>query len=581
MKIRDSIFGRLLTYVLNYRHYLLLVICFALITVTANLLAPLMIGQAIDLMAGPGKVAFSALLAKIIQLALVYVLLGLSQWFVSYYLAQLANRTAKDLRNDLFTNLTEFPLSFFDRTSHGDVISRFVNDVDQITEGLLQALNQLVTGVITILGAIGFMLYINPLMAAVVLVSAPITYFVARFITLRTQKMFKLQAAMLGRLNGLAEEMIGGQRIVTAFNYQDRAFDQFNALNQELYGIGVKAQFYSSLPNPTTRFVNNITYIAVGIIGCFAAIMRVITVGDISSFLIYANVFAKPFNEISGVIAQFQSALASAGRVFELIDTPKQAPDPHDAVELAEAHGMVAFKHVNFAYQKNRPLIQDFNLAVKPGCRIAIVGATGAGKTTIVNLLMRFYDVDSGTIQVDGISTDKISRDSLRRSFGMVLQDTWLFSGTVRENIAYGRPGATDEEIEAAAKAASAHSFIRRLPEGYNTRISSTGDNFSQGEIQLLTIARVMLAQPPMLILDEATSNIDVITEMKIQKAFLAMMAGRTSFVIAHRLSTIKEADLILVMENGNIIESGSHAELLAQQGAYYRLYNSQFAPNQ
>jgi ATP-binding cassette subfamily B protein len=393
--------------------------------------------------------------------------------------------------------------------------------------------------------------------------------------------MFKLQAATLGRLNGLAEEMIGGQRIVTAFNYQERAFDQFNALNQELYGIGVKAQFYSSLPNPTTRFVNNITYIAVGIIGCFAAILRVITVGDISSFLIYANVFAKPFNEISGVIAQFQSALASAGRVFELIDTPKQTPDPCDAVELAEARGMVTFKHVNFAYQKNRPLIQDFNLAVKPGCRIAIVGATGAGKTTIVNLLMRFYDVDSGSIQVDGIATDKISRDSLRRSFGMVLQDTWLFSGTVRENIAYGRPEATDEEIEAAAKAASAHSFIRRLPEGYNTRISSTGDNFSQGEIQLLTIARVMLAQPPMLILDEATSNIDVITEMKIQKAFLAMMAGRTSFVIAHRLSTIKEADLILVMENGNIIESGSHAELLAQQGAYYRLYNSQFAPNQ
>lgn len=580
MKFSHSVFSRLMTYVLKYRRFLIQVGIFALITVTANLVAPRIIGLSIDQMAGVGQVQFNAVLALILRLAIVYVLLGFSQWLTSFYLTQLGNRAARDLRNDLFANLTEYPLSFFDRTSHGDVISRYVNDVDMITEGLLQALNQLVTGVITIVGAIGFMFYINPLMALVVLVSAPITYFVARFITKRTQRMFKAQAATLGRLNGLAEEMIGGQKIVTAFNYQQRAYEKFDTINQELYGIGVKAQFYSSLPNPTTRFVNNIAYILVGIIGCIAAISRVITVGDISSFLIYANVFAKPFNEITGVIAQFQSALASAGRVFELIDAPKQTPDPQGAVELENSHGMVTFKHVNFAYTKKKPLIQDFNLAVKPGCRIAIVGATGAGKTTIVNLLMRFYDVDSGSIQVDGIPTERITRDSLRRSFGMVLQDTWLFSGTVRENIAYGRPRATDEEIIEAAKAANAHSFICRLPDGYQTQISSSGDNFSQGEIQLLTIARVMLAQPPMLILDEATSNIDVITEMKIQKAFLSMMQGRTSFIIAHRLSTIKEADLILLMENGNIIESGSHAELLAQQGSYYRLYNSQFAPN-
>lgn len=574
---------RLLGYAFHYKGYFVAACIFALLSVLANLLAPKLIGNATDAMLdGIGNVQFGPVIQILIVLAASYVIMSLSQWLLSYFMTLIANKTSRDLRNELFDKLNEFQLKFFDTHPHGDIISRFVNDVDMITDGLLQSITQLITGIITILGAIGFMFYINPIMALVVLASAPIAYFVARFITKRTHEMFKKQSDTLGELNGYAEELIGGQKVMTAFHYQDQAYERFHSINAKLYDIGVKAQFYSSMPNPTTRYVNNITYIAVGIVGCISAAAGMVSVGDIASFLIYANVFAKPFNEISGVITQVQTAIASAERVFTILDMDVQTPDDPDAVVLgSNCKGYVTFEHVYFSYVASKPLIRDFNIQVTPGSRIAIVGSTGAGKTTIVNLLMRFYEVDQGRILVDGTDIRKITRDSLRRNFGMVLQDTWLFAGTIRDNIAYGKPDATEEEIIAAAKAAHAHSFIKRLPHGYDTLITDAGENISQGERQLLTIARVMLVDPPMLILDEATSNIDTITEMRIQKAFLKMMEGRTSFVIAHRLSTIKEADNILVMEQGNVVESGTHAQLLQKGGVYYRLYNSQFAPKE
>lgn len=570
---------RLLTYVGRHKKSAFWAIVCAVLSVAASLIGPFMIGRAIDEMFGVGTVNFPGITKILIGLGIVYFTGSLFGWLLAYLTNRIAYQTVNDMRDDLFHHMDVLPLKFHDSHPHGDSISRFVNDMDAVSDALLQGISTLLTGIITIVGAIGFMLFINPMMTFVVLLSAPVTYFVARFITTRSQTLFREQAKVLGGLNGYVEEMIGGGKVVQAFHYEDRSFEQFKSRNEELYQAGVKSQFYGSLSNPTTRLVNNITFSVTAMIGSLAVILSKISVGDLSSFLIYSNLFAKPFNEITGVLTQFQSATASAQRIFAILDLTPEVQDAENAVDVEQSNpGTITFNHVKFAYVPERPLITDFSLVVKPGTRIAIVGQTGAGKTTLVNLLMRFYDVDGGSIEIDGININDMTRDSLRRKFGMVLQDTWLFAGSIRDNIAYGKPGATEEEIIAAAKAANAHSFIKRLPQGYDTEISGTGDSLSQGQKQLLTIARVMLVDPPMLILDEATSSIDTMTEIRIQKAFLKMIEGRTSFVIAHRLSTIREADLILYMKNGDIVESGSHEELLERGGHYAQLYNSQFA---
>jgi ATP-binding cassette subfamily B protein len=570
--------SRVLQYTKKYKMSVIWAIISAIVSVVASLIGPYLIGRAIDQMVGPNEVYFGVISSILISLAFIYTIGSIFTWVLTYLSNQIAYCTINDMRADLFDHIDELPLKFHDRHPHGDAISRFVNDMDAISDGLLQGISTLLTGIVTIVGAVGFMLYVNPLMTLVVVLSAPVTFFVARYITRRSQRLFKEQAQILGQLNGYIEEMIGGAKVVKAFHYEQRAEQDFKTLNQTLYDTGVKSQFASSLSNPTTRLVNNITFSAIAIIGSIAVIMARISVGDLSSFLIYANLFAKPFNEITGVLTQLQSATASAERIFAIMDLEVEKPDSPQNYQVDQNKGVIEFNHVKFAYVPERPLITDFSLTVQPGTRIAIVGQTGAGKTTLVNLLMRFYDVDAGTIMIDGVNIKDINRDSLRRNFGMVLQETWLFDGTIRDNIAYGKSDASDEEVIAAAKAANAHSFIKRLPEGYNTRISGTGDSLSQGQKQLLTIARVMLVDPPMLILDEATSSIDTLTEVRIQKAFLKMIEGRTSFVIAHRLSTIREADLILFMKNGDVVESGSHDDLLQRGGYYASLYNSQFA---
>lgn len=570
--------SRVLQYTKKYKMSVIWAIISAIVSVVASLIGPYLIGRAIDQMVGPNEVYFGVISSILISLAFIYTIGSIFTWVLTYLSNQIAYCTINDMRADLFDHIDELPLKFHDRHPHGDAISRFVNDMDAISDGLLQGISTLLTGIVTIVGAVGFMLYVNPLMTLVVVLSAPVTFFVARYITRRSQRLFKEQAQILGQLNGYIEEMIGGAKVVKAFHYEQRAEQDFKTLNQTLYDTGVKSQFASSLSNPTTRLVNNITFSAIAIIGSIAVIMARISVGDLSSFLIYANLFAKPFNEITGVLTQLQSATASAERIFAIMDLEVEKPDSPQNYQVDQNKGVIEFNHVKFAYVSERPLITDFSLTVQPGTRIAIVGQTGAGKTTLVNLLMRFYDVDAGTIMIDGVNIKDINRDSFRRNFGMVLQETWLFDGTIRDNIAYGKSDASDEEVIAAAKAANAHSFIKRLPEGYNTRISGTGDSLSQGQKQLLTIARVMLVDPPMLILDEATSSIDTLTEVRIQKAFLKMIEGRTSFVIAHRLSTIREADLILFMKNGDVVESGSHDDLLQRGGYYASLYNSQFA---
>ncbi|WP_339218235.1 ABC transporter ATP-binding protein [Paenibacillus sp. FSL H8-0332] len=568
---------RLFQYTREYRKITYAAIFCAILSVVASLIGPLLIGRAIDHMIGPDRVEFPEILRLLLILGSVYLVGSFFGWLLTYYTNKLAFRTVYDLRRELFDKLDALPLKFHDNHPQGDSISRFVNDMDAVSDGLLQGFSTLLTGIVTIAGAIGLMLYISPVMTLVVLLSAPATFFVARFITMRSQQLFREQAKILGGLNGYVEEIVGGQKVVQAYHYEDRSFAGFAERNNELYQTGTKSQFYGSLSNPTTRLVNNITFSLIAMIGSVLVIGGHFSVGDLSSFLIYSSLFAKPFNEITGVITQLQSATASAQRIFTILDLPQEAPDQPDAYVMENSRGTITFDKVSFAYTPERPLIKDFSLEVKPGTRVAIVGQTGAGKTTLVNLLMRFYEVDSGTIRIDGVDITSITRDSLRRNFGMVLQETWLYGASIRDNIAYGKPEASKAEVIAAAKAANAHSFIKRLPEGYDTKISTSGDNLSQGQKQLLTIARVMLVDPPMLILDEATSSIDTLTEARIQKAFLAMITGRTSFVIAHRLSTIREADLILFMKDGDIVESGTHDGLLESGGYYARLYNSQF----
>ncbi|MFA6850392.1 MAG: ABC transporter ATP-binding protein [Selenomonadaceae bacterium] len=576
--MNTTIMTRVFVYIAKYKKYMIISIFSAIVSVIASLLGPMFIGRAVDYMVGSNQVDFVSIQWILVLLVLVYSVNSLFGWSLTYFTNKVSYQTVNAMRHELFAKINRLSLEFYDGNSHGDIVSRFVNDIDIISDGMVQGIANMLMGIITIFGAIGFMLYISASMTLVVILSAPAAYFVARFITKRSQKLFKAQAKCLGVLNGYAEEVISEQKLVKAFTYEERSFAQFKKMNDELYQMGVKSQFYGSLTNPTTRLVNNITYGVIGVIGSVLAVSGKITVGDIASFLIYSNLFAKPFNDITGIFTQIQSALASAQRVFHILDLKEEVQDAASALQLERSQGNITFQKVDFSYTKENPLIRDFNLTVKPGTHIAIVGHTGAGKTTLVNLLMRFYEINQGSIAIDGVDIKDITRDSLRRNFGMVLQDTWLFAGTIRENIAYGVETASEAEVIAAGKASDAHSFIRRLPKGYDTLITDKGANLSQGQKQLLTIARVMLVNPAMLILDEATSSIDTRTELRIQKAFTKMLEGRTSFVIAHRLSTIKEADVILVMDKGSIVEKGKHKELLRKNGTYAQLYNSQFS---
>lgn len=568
---------RLLKFTKPYIGYLIMALICALFSVTFTLLGPVLIGKGIDLIIGPNNVDFNGILKIIVILMATIILGALFQWLMGLYTNIVTQKTVKDLRIASFSKINEVPLRYIDSNPHGDIINRVVNDIDLISDGLLQGFTQLFTGIVTIVGTLLFMLSINVSIALVVVLVTPLSLFVASFIAKKSHNSFKVQSATRGELSGYIEEILGNQKVVKSFSYEDEAEEKFKEINARLYESGVKSQFYSSLTNPSTRFVNGIVYAAVGVIGALLAIKGKLTIGDISCFLSYANQYTKPFNEISGVVTELQTAFASAKRVFNLLDELPETPEDKDAISLVKADGYLEINNVNFSYSENKKLIENLNLKVKPGNRIAIVGPTGCGKTTIINLLMRFYDVTSGEIKVDNTNITHLTREGLRRNFGMVLQDTWLYSGTVKENIAYGKVDATDEEIIEAAKAAHAHNFIMRLPNGYDTLINDDGSNISQGQKQLLCIARVMLTKPPMLILDEATSSIDTRTEIYIQKAFDKMMEGRTSFIVAHRLSTIKEADLILVMNAGKIIEQGKHEQLLAANGFYANLYNSQF----
>lgn len=561
-------------------YWFLVVLSFvmAAVTVALTLYVPILIGYAVDEIIAAGNVNFPGVWAIIKQIVIVIVITALSQWLMNVCNNRITFRVIKDIRTKAFHRLENLPLKYVDSHQYGDVVSRIVSDVDQFSDGLLMGLTQLFSGVITIIGTLAFMLYLNWIIALVVVIITPLSLFVARFIAQRTYTMFHKQSETRGKLTSLIDEMIGNQKVVQAFGYEDDALNRFDKINETLGEFSLKATFFSSITNPATRFVNGVVYAGVGIVGAIAAVNGVLTVGRLTSFLSYANQYTKPFNEISGVITELQNALASATRVFELMEEEPQVPDAEDAVVLADVDGNVEMDHVYFSYTPEQKLIENFNLNVKPGQRIAIVGPTGCGKSTVINLLMRFYDVDQGSVKVEGEDIRHITRESLRNNYGMVLQETWLKSGTIRENIVYGKPDASEEEMILASKAAHAHSFIKRLPQGYDTVITEDGGNLSQGQKQLLCIARVMLCLPPMLILDEATSSIDTRTEIRIQKAFAKMMQGRTSFIVAHRLSTIKEADVILVMNNGNIIEQGTHEELLAQNGFYANLYNSQFA---
>ncbi len=575
-----EIYRRILRLIQPYRHLLILSLIFAVVSVVLTLYAPVLTGRGIDLVIGKGNVDFDGLLPILVRFALVVAATALAQWLMNLCNNKITYHVVKDIRTQAFEHLEELPLRYIDSRQYGEIISRVVADVDQFSDGLLMGFSQLFTGIITIFGTLGFMLGINVAITVFVVVMTPMSLFVASFIARRTFSMFRAQSEARAAMTGLVDEMVGNQKIVKAFSYEKEAEQRFQDINEKLRTSSLKAIFFSSLTNPSTRFVNNLVSTGVAIIGAVMAIRGRLTVGQLSCFVSYANQYTKPFNEISGVATEFQNAVVCAGRVFDLIDETPQAPDPPDALALTpeRVDGSVELENVAFSYKKNAPLIQNLSLNVKPGQRIAIVGPTGCGKTTMINLLMRFYDVDAGEIRVSGYPIKSLTRDSLRRNYGMVLQETWLKAGTVAENIAYGKPDASREEIIQAAKEAHAHGFISRMPDGYDTQISESGGNLSQGQKQLLCIARVMLCLPPMLILDEATSSIDTRTEIRIQKAFARMMQGRTSFIVAHRLSTIKEADVILVMKDGHIIEQGNHETLLAEGGFYAELYNSQFA---
>lgn len=571
---------KVLHYMKHYIPLLVLSVILATVSVALTLYFPILTGRAIDLILAKGRVDFDGIIALAKQGVIVIAITAAAQWIMNMCNNRMTYNIVRDIRKDAFDKIEKLPFSYIDSHSHGDMVSRIIADVDTFADGLLMGFTQLFTGLATIIGTLLFMISINIKITLVVVILTPISLFVASFIAKKTYSMFQLQSKTRGEQTALIEEMIGNQKVVQAFNHEDEALEEFDEINNRLQKYSLRATFFSSLVNPSTRFVNSLVYAAVGITGALAVILKggAFTVGNLSCFLSYANQYTKPFNEISGVVTELQNALACAARIFELIEEPAEVADDADAYVLKEADGTVDIEDVYFSYVPDQHLIEDFNLHVKPGQRIAIVGPTGCGKTTLINLLMRFYDTNSGRIKVSGHDIMHMTRHSLRANYGMVLQETWLKKGTIRDNICMGKPDATEEEMIAAAKASHAHSFIKRLPHGYDTLISEDGGNLSQGQKQLLCITRVMLCLPPMLILDEATSSIDTRTEIRIQKAFLTMMQGRTSFIVAHRLSTIREADVILVMKDGKIIEQGNHETLLAQNGFYASLYNSQFA---
>ena len=575
---QGAVMRRVLQYIGPHVSLVVLSLALCLISVALTLYVPILVGRAVDCIVGPNAVDFAALTPILMTIAVCIVIAAAAQWVMNALHNSITYDTVRDIRRDAFAHIQNLPLSYLDAHPTGDTVSRMIADVDTFADGLLMGFTQLFSGIMTILGTLGFMLTLNAPITLLVVLITPLSLLVANFIAKRTYAMFRLQSATRGEQTALIDEAIGEQKLVQAFGHEDETLAAFDEVNERLRQCSLKATFFSSLTNPCTRFVNSLVYAAVGFAGALAAVSGHLTIGGLSSFLSYANQYTKPFNEISGVVTELQNALACAGRVFELIDEPAQTPDPADAEKIVNPDGEVAIDHVHFSYTPDRKLIEDFTLHVQPGQRVAIVGPTGCGKTTMINLLMRFYDVDSGEIHVDDHETRRLTRHNLRENIGMVLQDTWLSAGTIRENIAMGKPDATDEEIIAAAKASHAHSFIKRLPDGYNTVISESGGQLSQGQKQLLCIARMMLCLPPMLILDEATSSIDMRTELKIQEAFAKIMQGRTSFIVAHRLSTIQSADVILVMKDGHVIEQGNHESLLAKGGFYATLYQSQFA---
>lgn len=574
----QEILKKVLDHIGKYKIFLLLSIVLAAISVILTLYIPILTGQAVDCILGPGAVDFDGIWAILKEMTIIIIITAAVQWLMNTCNNKIAYQVVRDVRDEAFKKLQILPLKYIDGHSHGDIVSRIIADVDQFSDGLLLGFTQLFTGVVTIIGTLIFMFSINVSTTVVVVILTPLSFFIAGFIAKRTFSMSKLQSETRGEQTALIDEMIGNEKVVKAFSHEPQVMERFGEINGRLEKASVKAIFFSSLTNPCTRFVNSLVYAGVGILGAFLAIKGRISVGQLTSFLSYANQYTKPFNEISGVVTELQTALACAGRVFEFIEEEPQVPEPEHAAVLTAPKGNITMQNVCFSYNPDQKLIQGFNLEVKSGQRVAIVGPTGCGKTTVINLLMRFYDVNSGSIRIDGVDIRDMTRKSLRDSFGMVLQETWLHAGTIRENIVMGKPDATDEEVVAAAKAAHAHSFIKRLPQGYDTVITEDGGSLSQGQKQLLCITRVMLCLPPMLILDEATSSIDTRTEIKISQAFNTMMKGRTSFIVAHRLSTIREADIILVMKDGNIIEQGDHETLLKKENGFYaKLYNSQF----
>lgn len=582
-KVQKGTIPKVWRYIRRYRLLLILSMLFAAATVAMTLYLPILIGNAIDLIVSPGHVDFPGIRSLLIKIGIIAGCTGLTQWIMNMLNNRITYHIIRDVRQEAFGKLQILPLSYLDAHPSGSIVSRIIADVDQFADGLLMGFTQLFTGVVTILGTLLFMLSISWKITLAVVLLTPLSLFIARFIARRTYSMFRQQSQVRGEQTALIDEMIGNQKVVQAFSHQAESMEQFDEINDRLARCSLQATFFSSITNPATRFVNSVVYASVALTGALMCISTAgaavpFTVGQLSCFLSYANQYTKPFNEISGVITELQNALACAARIFELIEETPQIPDPADAAELEHVAGNLSISDVSFSYVPDRKLIEHLNLIVKPGQRIAIVGPTGCGKTTVINLLMRFYDVDQGSISVEGKDIRNVTRHSLRSSYGMVLQETWLKAGTIRENICMGKPDATEEELLQASKAAHAHSFIKRLPQGYNTVIGEDGGSLSQGQKQLLCIARVMLCLPPMLILDEATSSIDTRTELKIQEAFSRMMQGRTSFIVAHRLSTIREADVILVMQDGHIIEQGNHGTLLEKNGFYANLYNSQFA---